>query len=396
MFAKTKKVTILLAASLFLATSLGENIALADTVVTDNNNPTTATTVKTDSNTAVTTAANNNDANKTTVTTTPNNNNIDTAAVKTAMFSELNRLRSQNNLQPLTSVAVLNNYAQTRTDSFIDSGGVDNHAGWKSDNMYPYNHTAEENISQMPFSMLGTTDSSIIAQKITHEFYSELYDPEPNYGHRKNMLNPYINYVGIGVTLGNGILYASQEMGNDQATYDKYNPNDIYAYYLTKYNDYSNPSQYDIADNSHKNADYTRRDKYSTADVRGGVTTKNHVTQLYDRYGKQQSGLTLSPNSDWLSDLIGIIDGNYYYHVSDNGFVSANDVLPWASFLSGSSITTTTIAKIYDNNGIYTGKTVAANSKWIVDRRAENPLTFSKMYRIGTNAWLQDNQITRN
>jgi len=384
MFSKSKIAIVLATASLLLSTNIGTYIVSADTTAND--------TTTSDTDTTVSTATNDLDSpNRTTTTTNATaKDNIDTAAVKAAMLSELNRLRSQNGLTQLTSVDVLNNYAQVRTDSFISTGNIDNHAGWKSINMYPYNYTAEENISQMPFSMIGTTNPTAIAQKVTHEFYSETYDSEPNYGHRKNMLNPYINYVGIGVSVSStGMVYFSQEMGNDQAAYSKYDPADVNKYYLTKYNDYANVSKYDLADTKKTSADYTSRDDYETADIRGGVTTKDYLTPLYDRYGNKSDELQLSPNSDWLSDVIGIINGKYYYHVSTNGFVSADDVLPWASFLYGYSITTTGVTKVYDNSGNYTGKTVEPNSRWIVDRRAVNPITQAKMYRIGTNAWIQ-------
>lgn len=414
MFLKTKKTAILLAASALLATSLGGNLAYADTTATTD--PTVSNTTANNDNSSVATATNDNNQENVVKNSTTNDNQatsstdnsettgtattqasyqkIDTAAVRVAMLAELNRLRAQNNLQPLTSVNTLNAYAQSRTDSFLGSGGVDNHAGWNSANMYPYNLTAEENIAQMPYSMLGTTDPTVIAQKITNEFYSEMYDPEPNYGHRKNMLNPYVNFVGIGVSIAdNGMVYFSQEMGNNQETYSKYDASDVYAYYLTNDNDYANVSQYDIADAKKTDADYQNRDNYKTADLRGGVTTKNQVTHLYDRYGTQRTDLALAPNSEWISDMIAIIDGNFYYHVCTNGFVAANDALPWATFLAGSTVRTTANAKIYDNAGNYTGNTVNNGTEWIVDRRAVNPLTNVKMYRIGTNAWIQQNQL---
>ena len=422
MFSKTKKAAILLAASALLVTSLGGNIVYAD-VTADNNTSTATSTADTNNNTSVATATNSNsdtnnqvvnntttqtsDNSSDTATTNSNNTNsttattqasyksIDTTAVRSAMLSELNRLRSQNGLTALTSVNVLNSYAQSRTDSFTNTG-VDNHTGWNSANMYPYYLDAEENIAQMPYSMLGTTDPTVIAQKITHEFYSEMYDPEPNYGHRKNMLNPYINYVGIGVSVSsNGMVYFSQEMGNDQASHSKYNASDIYAYYLTNENDYANVSTYDVADGNRTSADYVTRDNYKTADIRGGVTVKDQVTHVYDRYGNVRTDFSLVPNTSWVADIIAIINGNYYYHVSTNGFVSANDALPWATFLAGSSVRATTTAKIYNDNGVYTGRTVPTGTDWSVDRRAVNPLTGVKMYRIGTNQWIQQNQLAQ-
>lgn len=389
MFSKAKKTAILIATGALLVTNISGTIVSADTVSNTNDN---STSTKTNSSDSI-------DASSTTSTKTQaaNYENIDLAAVRVAMLNELNRLRSQNNLAPLTPVNVLSNYAQARTDSFITSGGVDDHSNWHSANMYPYNFTAEENIAQMPFSMIGSTDPLIIAEKITNEFYSETYDSTPDFGHRKNMLNPYINYVGIGVSISDtGMIYFSQEMGNDKASYSKYDPNDINDYYMTKYNDYANPSKYDLADINRKGADYTQRKDYVTADLRGGVTTKDYSTSVYDRYGEKRTDLELAPNSDWISDMVATINGKKYYHVSTNGFVSAADVLPWAKFLYGSSVTATTDAKVYDNNGNFTGKIVHKDSRWVMARRAVNPKTHLKMYRIGTNAWLQENEVTVN
>lgn len=413
MFSKTKRAAILVAASALLATSLGGNIAYADVTANTNDTTTTSTNVATatndnsDTSNQVVDNTTSNSTDNTATTTDSNSTNgnvattqaayskIDAAAVRTAMLAELNRLRAQNGLTALTSVNTLNSYAQSRTDGFTNTG-VDNHAGWNSAYMYPYNLDAEENIAQMPYSMLGTTDPTVIAQKITHEFYSETYDPEPNYGHRKNMLNPYVNYVGIGVTVsGNGMIYFSQEMGNDQAAHSKYDASDIYSYYLTNENDYANVSKYDVADAGKTGADYQERDNYKTADIRGGVTTKDQLTRVYDRYGNQRTDYELAPNSSWISDVIAIIDGNFYYHVSTNGFIAANDALPWATFLAGTTVKATTTAKVYNDSGVFTGQTVDAGTQWIVDRRAVNPLTNVKMYRIGTNAWIQQDQLVQ-
>lgn len=379
MFSKIKKATILIATSALLTTALGGTIINAD-ATNDTDTTTTATT----------------NGASLTATTQASYSDIDVAAVKANMLTELNRLRAQNDLHPLTSVTVLNNYAQSRTDSFINTG-VDNHSNWSSKDMYPYNLTAEENISQMPFSMINTTDPLAIAQKVINEFYVEEYNKNPDYGHRKNMLNPYIHYVGIGVTVAdNGMMYFSQEMGNDETARDQYDPNTIASYDVTRRNDYANPSKYDIADSKRTNADYATRDNYQIADIRGGVSTKNYETPLYDRYGVVKDDLSLAPNSDWLTDVIATINGKTYYHVSTNGFVAADDVLPWAKFLYGSSITTTTQADIYDNNGNLTGRKVAAGSKMAIDRRAVNPQNKAKMYHIGVNAWVQENQVKLN
>lgn len=412
MFSNTKKVALLLATGVLLSTSFGGTVALADTTSTDTNSDTTVSTATNNQNdsdnqvvkdTAPTTNTNDNTSssstasaattNGTATTTVQSAQDINLAAVKSAMLTELNSLRAQNGLTALTSVGVLNTYAQARTDSFTSSG-VDDHAGWNSANMYPYYLDAEENIAQMPFTMLGTTDPTVIAQKITAEFYSENYDPQPNYGHRKNMLNPYINYVGIGVTVGsNGMVYFSQEMGNDAEAHSRYSASDLYSYYLTNENDYANVSQYNLVDAKRKNADYKARDGYQVADVRGGVTTKNTPVAVYDRYGNK-TDLTLAANTSWASDIIAIMDNSFYYHVCNNGFVLADDVTPWASFLAGTVVTATDNAMIYTDDGTATGTRVPTGTMWKTDRRSTNANNGVKMYRIGTNAWLMKTDLT--
>lgn len=381
-----------------MSTSFGGSIVLADTTTS---NDTTAVATATNSEDASddSVVSNSDDSatvaktNTATAATIQSAQDINLQSVRNAMLAELNNLRAQNGLSALTSVSVLNSYAQTRTDSFTLSG-VDDHAGWNSNSMSPYNYDAEENIAQMPYTMLGTTDATTIAQKITAEFYSENYDPQPNYGHRKNMLNPYVNYVGIGVSVGsNGMVYFSQEMGNDQDAHNRYSTSDLYSYYLTNENDYSNASNYDLVDSKKKSADYTDRDGYTTLDLRGGVTTNNADTPVYDRYGNK-TNVTLSPNSSWAADMIAIMNNTFYYHVSNNGFVVADDVTPWASFLAGTVVTATKDSVIYDNNGNATSNTVPSGSQWITDRRSTNATTGVKMYRIGTNAWLTKSDVT--
>lgn len=411
MFSNTKKAALLLATGVLLSTSFGGTVALADTTSTDTNSDTTVSTATNSQNdsdnqvvkdTNTNSTANSNTSTSTASSTAASTNgsatvqsvqDIDLSAVKSAMLTELNSLRAQNGLNALASVDVLNTYAQTRTDSFTSSG-VDDHAGWNSANMYPYYLDAEENIAQMPFTMLGTTDPTVIAQKITAEFYSENYDPQPNYGHRKNMLNPYINFVGIGVSVGsNGMVYFSQEMGNDAEAHSRYAASDLYSYYLTNENDYANVSQYNLVDSKRKSADYKARDGYVVADLRGGVTTKSTPVSVYDRYG-QKTDLTLAENTSWASDIIAIMDNTFYYHVSNNGFVLADDVTPWASFLAGTVVTTTDNAMIYSDNGTATGTRVPTGTMWKTDRRSTNSNTGVKMYRIGTNAWLLKTDLT--
>lgn len=430
-----KNLAVLFSTALLLTTTFGSATnSLADTNNTSNNTQTTSTVTSTNqtkntndqNNTATNTNSNDNIADNNTNATTNNMNNtnsssnssntdsnnsatvaktqastsVDVSAIKTALLSEINNLRSQNGLDPLTNVEVLNSYAQERSDSFASNGtGIDNHVGWDSSKMAPYNLTAEENIGQLPLGTLAN-DPTQIAKTITEEFYDENNDAVPNYGHRKNMLNPYVGYIGFGVTVGsNGMIYFSQEIGNDATYAAKSSYTQRNSYYYTTMNDYANVSQYDSVDaerNSGNAAqDYVQNgDSYTFSDIRGGVSTRDSYVNMYDRDGQLYTNLRLAPGTDWASDIVSIINGTYYLHVSNNGFVKAADVLPWASFLGGPVITAKDNAPIYDDYGKKTTRYAAANSSWVTDRRSVDFGNNVKYYRIGTNAWLLESDLS--
>lgn len=402
-----KNIAALLSTALLLTTSVGTiNNSFADTTTTDATQ--TAKTVSSDSQNqseqqSKQSTTSNDPSTSTSPATKANiqaNATSDVAAIKNAMVSEINNLRAQNGLNALTSVGVLNNYAQRRTDSFASNGtGIDNHAGWDSSKMAPYNLTAEENIGQLPLGTLSN-DPTQIAKTITEEFYNENNDAIPNYGHRKNMLNPYVGYIGVGVTIGtNGMIYFSQEIGNDATYAAKSSYTQRNTYYYTTMNDYANPSKYDSVDTereqSNAAADYVQNGtKYIYSDIRGGVSTRNSYVNMYDRDGNIYTNLKLAPGTDWASDIVSIINGSYYLHVSTNGFVKAEDVLPWATFLAGRVIYAKDDAVIYDDYGNPTDRHVTTGSAWATDRRSINFGTNVKYYRIGTNAWLLEADLS--
>lgn len=394
-----KSLAVLFSSALLLTSTFGSvTTTFADT--TSASDSQTTETVNADSKTQTNTRVASTDNTQATTPKTQANATTDVAAIKTAMLAEINNLRSQNNLNALTEVGVLNNYAQERTNIFASNGtGIDNHVGWNSQKMAPYNLTAEENIGQLPLGTLPN-DPSEIAKTIIAEFYNENNDAIPNYGHRKNMLNPYVGYIGFGVTIGtNGMIYFSQEIGNDASYAAKSSYTDRNTYYYTTQNDYANVSQYDVADSARKSsnasADYVQNgNKYIYSDIRGGASTRNSFVNLYDREGTMYTNLRLAPGTDWASDIVSIINGSYYLHVSNNGFVRAEDVLPWATFLAGQVIQAKNDnTVIYDDYGQPTDRKVMAGSAWQTDRRSINFGTNVKYYRIGTNAWLLESDL---
>ncbi|WP_099974772.1 CAP domain-containing protein [Lactobacillus terrae] len=384
MFIKKSKLAIIVSAGLILASSF-PSVALADNVNTENQN-----TVQTEN---VTNSNNENVA----VTQSSAASSIDIEATKQAILKELNRLRSQNGLPTLQTRTELNTYAQKRTDSLSSAGDLDNHIGWNPSQMAPYNYNTAENISLMGYSLINSTDPTTVAQKITKEFYSENYDPKPDYGHRKSMLNPYVSYVGIGLKIAsNGVIYVSQEFGNDAAASKSFSDTNNHNYYLSRSNDYANVSKYDLVDSSKTNSDYTKTANYTYLDLRGGVTVPNNSIPVYDRNGNKLNNVVLAPNTEYSSDMIAIMNNSYFFHISENQFVSSNNVLSWASFLSSQTpITANNFVPIYDNNGKLSGRYVEKGSTWVIDRVTVNMQTNAgKMYRVGTNAWLKASDIT--
>ncbi|WP_129044931.1 CAP domain-containing protein [Companilactobacillus metriopterae] len=381
---KKSRLIVLISAGLILVSSF-PSVALADNVNTENQN-----TVQTEN---VTNSNNENVA----VTQSSAASSIDIEATKQAILKELNRLRSQNGLPTLQTRTELNTYAQKRTDSLSSEGQLDNHIGWSASQMAPYNYNAAENISLMGYSLINSTDPTTISQKMIKEFYLETHDPKPDFGHRKSMLNPYVSYVGIGITItSNGVIYVAQEFGNDAAASSSVNQNNNYNYFLSRSNDYANVSKYDLVDSSKTSSDYTKTANYTYLDLRGGVTVPNNSIPVYDRNGNKLNNVVLAPNNEYSSDMIAIMNNSYFFHISENQFVSSNDVLSWASFLSSQKpITANNFVPIYDNNGKLSGRYVEKGSTWVIDRVTVNMQTNAgKMYRVGTNAWLKASDIT--
>ncbi|MBA1393361.1 CAP domain-containing protein [Lactobacillus sp. XV13L] len=128
--------------------------------------------------------------------------NHDHTALIEAMLQELNRLRVQNDLAPLKMNAELNMFSQQRA-AHLQQQGYLSHQGWWFES-HPYGYAAE-NIE----TAFDLHDINKTAVNAIEEFYD---DPgNPNLGHRKSMLNPYFNEVGMGIVAdGYGRFYIVQ------------------------------------------------------------------------------------------------------------------------------------------------------------------------------------------
>lgn len=305
---------------------------------------------------------------------------VDTDAVSSSILNELNNLRAQNGLSQMYRSEQLVKFAQYRANQMATAQVAD-HSGWEPSLAAPYDQNPAENVGSAPLQYLPD-DANAIGIWFIKNFYTEEYDSESNYGHRKNLLEPYTKYVGIAAAISNGNIFVAMDFGNDPAAQSSFNQKDM-ANYLDSYHyNFANNSVYDKIS---YDTDHTRTSNYYPADIIGGVTTKsNQLTNVYHRDGSQYPSLHLAPNTQWASDIIANINNHLYMRVTTDGFVDIDEVMPWATIKSGNYLTVQRESPIYDDNFNNTGRTVPAGSEWSVDRAALN----SSYYRIGTNQWV--------
>lgn len=107
-----------------------------------------------------------------------------------SILTELNRLRAQNRLKPVTLNSELTTFAQGRSETLKKNQKLSHDGNYSS--KHPEKLTSES-LEQIEFTMGKNTD----AKNAIAWFYDDWQ--VPTFGHRKLLLNPYISQVGIGV-----------------------------------------------------------------------------------------------------------------------------------------------------------------------------------------------------
>ena len=131
---------------------------------------------------------------------------LDIDKINQLIIEEVNNLRAQNGLNPVVRDEVLMNYAKGKASVQAVQGYLDHESG----DPIPqegYSLTAE-NLAQ---NYLWATE-----EETAIEFVKQYYIDEgvPTLGHRKNMLNPYITRIGVGIAkASDGKLYNAMNLG---------------------------------------------------------------------------------------------------------------------------------------------------------------------------------------
>ncbi|WP_125707661.1 CAP domain-containing protein [Companilactobacillus zhongbaensis] len=249
--------------------------------------------------------------------------NSQSEAISHEVLVELNNLRSQNGESKVTGVYPLANLAQNRADYLSNIGRLDEHAGYDYKQGAPYTAVAGENIGYWYNSAIS--DPKVIAKHII----ANLYDDTgiANFGHRKNMLNPYFQHVGIGVSINpiTNYIYYAQDFGTTSAELgNNYDAAVAYANY-TKQDGLS--SQYPTKYDQNATVSTTKSEIFPGATKINSVVSTQGLTRLYDApTNGKLSNRGLAPNTDWYTDQVYVDSaGNHWYRVSTSEWAMINN-----------------------------------------------------------------------
>lgn len=203
-----------------------------------------------------------------------------------SILDEVNRLRSQNGFKPLMLSQELMTFAQGRVQDITTNMS---HGGTFR-------------------SQLG-----IAAENIVSDLYDDI--DVPNFGHRKNMLAPFYNKIGVGVVkkAGENQLYYTMTLYQDPSTKSDHDDWDYIARYLEychqpRLDDANYPSKYDMSGKTF----------YTTYDENGinpdGIEDSTYGPNA-NTSGKSNGGNNNSsyPSSQWNCETISTV--NYINYV---------------------------------------------------------------------------------
>lgn len=109
-----------------------------------------------------------------------------------AILNELNSLRTQNGLQPVKINKELNDFTQQRANTLANQGYLSHKGYWDDVNGTDRFYTTED-----IQDMIKQSTNAQTAIKSIAGFYDDRGNP--NFGHRKSLLDPFMEQVGIGV-----------------------------------------------------------------------------------------------------------------------------------------------------------------------------------------------------
>lgn len=238
-----------------------------------------------------------------------------------ALNQELNRLRQQNDLPILQVDSQLEDFSQQRAQDLAQQRSLSHDNNWGT--FHPNSYTGE-NLERI-------MDTGNVRQNVVNAlafFYDDYGNPD--YGHRKNMLNPLYTQVGVGIAQsGDGVLYLVQTFWTpDTTNWSITQQQQAQAYY--QYTQASGlaaeyPSTYDLSQKEDW-WQYPQKNSTSAMFRLQGVVQTLQVTPVFDHTGQKITQRFLPNASQWYTNCFKMIGGQPFYQVAADEWLPARVV----------------------------------------------------------------------
>jgi hypothetical protein len=123
----------------------------------------------------------------------------------------------------------------------------------------------------------------------------------------------------------------------------------------------------------------------------GIVRTHDQVTQLVNSLG-QRIPAELAPNTAWYYNKIVSINGQNYYQVATDEYLSVANSFVFTPETSKTVIDTSSVTPIYNSEGQKVDASLSAHTNWLTD--GISTINGVKMYRVATDEWVPVSSVS--
>ncbi|MCD2256527.1 CAP domain-containing protein [Lactobacillus sp. CC-MHH1034] len=254
--------------------------------------------------------------------------------VRALMVHGINDLRAQNGLQPLRyNQNITDAWSQTIVDRNMRNGKVAHEIGDQRQAMHQIGYYFfGENLAMTPIDVPIKSGDRILPavtsdQQLAIALITQYYDDigVADFGHRKNLLNPYFDQIGLALNYrtdadGTVRVYNSLNFAGVATNENNQAINDYLAYSTTI-----------GLDQQRFPSTYTPLDEQTISRQANliGVVPRNQNIHLYNRYGQQatHSGRQLPGGSTWrITETCYDETGQLWYQVGADQWVNSNSI----------------------------------------------------------------------
>lgn len=257
--------------------------------------------------------------------------------VQALMFYAINNLRQQNRLQPLQyNQNITNAWSQNIVDRNANQNSLSHDMAGESQAFHSIGYTFfGENLAMTPVNTPIRSGNNILDpitsdEQLAIALVTQYYDDVgvADFGHRKNLLNPYFTQMGMAFAQRTGAdgvtrVYNSLDFAGVSSPATNHLINTYVAYSSQAGTSNAYPSTYTPLSPKYIN---WQSGIY-------GVVTRDSGLELWDGYGdnRHYSGRTLADGSAWKIDATKVDNhGNLWYLVGPNQWIDSHYVTVYA------------------------------------------------------------------